>query len=557
MRNGQREVTFPARHSHNSTVIAVTADVVGSCLADQASVVSLDIVSVGNHPVAQSTLGFTVSFTQTDQPQILRLKPVPYAYSSTDDVEWLSPGADQKLVIAPDPTFPPTVPASTDEELMQLDMLKSHFEWLKKELQLQQESIVSIWKSEFAMCSSLKCYLKTAVSKAPVFAHLIADRFRQKSHDAAEFVAKHLKCPESHEQLVTQLDTSEVAHVDLDEFDHAAKADVTEVAYSTSTLASRSAGSSLPTPTGSPASSASSEETEASSPSGHEGRPPWAGHHRPPWAKPGGRPPWGDGPPPWAKPGGRPPWGDGPPPWAKSGDGEHGSRPSVSDVGSLTSDTQSQNNVTRDMAQDTQPSAPILTPQQMWRIRLIGASIGILVVVLLAACIFTCIKHKTKIFRDPRRRVEMKAAREEWKNKRAYRKAARKHKWRKFVRSIIPMRKSDEEEKQELMAGQDTLVVNQEINNLRAATELVGQMMKAEEGESGFTVPISPTISHSESLPSYSSAPPGYASCQEGDISVIDGFTNYTRSTITTDDTPDSSVVDCSPRMSFETQRTS
>ncbi|KAI9878686.1 MAG: hypothetical protein M1823_006927, partial [Watsoniomyces obsoletus] len=117
---------------------------------------------------------------------------------------------------------------------------------------------------------------------------------------------------------------------------------------------------------------------------------------------------------------------------------------------------------------------PTLTPQQIWRIRLVGAMIGLLVVLFFAACVVTCIRHKARIFRDPRWRAEMLTRREEWKTKRLYRKAACKHRFRSFFRRLgTIVGAAEEEEKQAMLAPQDDLVVNREISNLRAAHQFV------------------------------------------------------------------------------------
>jgi hypothetical protein len=197
-----------------------------------------------------------------------------------------------------------------------------------------------------------------------------------------------------------------------------------------------------------------------------------------------------------------------------------------------------------------------LTSTQIMRYHLIGAVIGLVLVLLVSVCIAACIKHKVRIFRDPRWWAEMRARREECETKRAYRKAAFKYRFRSYWKRVLGIVAiGSEEEKQHVTAPKDEAVVNREIDNLRAAYQIVGDMMRAEEGESQFVSPTGVTRPRSESLPSYRSAPPGYSSGQEGDISVVDGFTIYTSSS--TDGTSESSVVDCSPRMSFETQRTS
>jgi hypothetical protein len=50
--------------------------------------------------------------------------------------------------------------------------------------------------------------------------------------------------------------------------------------------------------------------------------------------------------------------------------------------------------------------------------------------------------------------------------------------------------------------------------------------------------------------------PPRYDEELEGDLTVVNGFQYTPRSSSVDDDTPDSSVVDCSPRMSCDTGRT-
>lgn len=100
-----------------------------------------------------------------------------------------------------------------------------------------------------------------------------------------------------------------------------------------------------------------------------------------------------------------------------------------------------------------------------------------------------------------------------------------------------------------------------DINTLRTAHELAEEMMHAEEGRARLYYqanlpPSRPTPveldtrNRRDSSTSYISAPPTYEEELEGDMTVVDGF-SYTPSG--TDETPDSSVVDCSPRLSFET----
>ena len=484
-------------------------------------------------------LGFTTSLTQRGQPEILRLNSVPFAYSEDDKDSWLRPDAETKLVFAQSSAVPSAIPEDLEKEILHLDVLKFHLEELRNEIRKQEATIMSIWKSEFSKCSSIKCYFQTALEKAPVLAHLIANHFRHHSHVDVDFFhnGTHVNCSKDHEQLLTQPDDSEFGHDEIEESTQVGDPDRANAAPRPSISPVRSVDVAMPTPPSPPISPEQTDAPQPPSPADLPDSPPsWPwGNGSPPWGK--GPPPWGKGPPPWAKP------GHGPPPWFKPGmsppwNNHDHPRPPLNP-----------------QTHDSQQFVPTLTAQQIWRIHLIGAMVGLLVVILFTACVFTCIKHRSRILRNPRCRAEIMALREEWLTKRAYRKAACKHRLRTFIRSLWFTKKSDDEEKEAILAGQDDVVVNREISNLRAAHRLVGDMMRAEEGESRFTAPISPTRSRSESLPSYTSAPPGYASGQEGDISVIDGFTGYTPSN--SDDTAESSVIDCSPRISFETQRTS
>jgi len=115
-------------------------------------------------------------------------------------------------------------------------------------------------------------------------------------------------------------------------------------------------------------------------------------------------------------------------------------------------------------------------------------------------------------------------------------------------------------------------VMQNEIRSLRNASDLVRDLVRAEEGRArGDTYhhaypdeyhhAYSAAAQHdagvgssrgSDIPPSYVAPPPRYEEEIEGEITVVDGF-RYTPSN--TDDTPESSIIDCSPRLSFETGR--
>jgi hypothetical protein len=526
-------VTFSQRHPQGSVEIGAIFDL--SCLNNRASFLSVRILTINGEAInLPLPPGFMASFTRTSRPEILRLKSRPQVdLAEASEATWLLPEPEKKLQVNSQAASVSSRPLDEFEaEFHKLAALKSRLAELKKEIHSQEKTIMSIWKSEFSACSSIQCYFRTAVAKVPLLAHLIADHFRHHCHTGLDFFhnATHTNCSDSHELLLTEPDAT-YSHDDDGGIDQTDQNDNVEAQTipSAPVEAVEVVTPVAPVPPSQPESPDKLEppfEHPHGPPFWAGGKSPWAHGGRPPWAKPGSRPPWG--PPPWAKPGELPPWKQHDHPHSPFGPHSH----------------------------HPQQLMPTLTPQQIWRIRLVGAMIGLLVVLFFAACVVTCIRHKARIFRDPRWRAEMLTRREEWKTKRLYRKAACKHRFRSFFRRLgTIVRATEEEEKQAMLAPQDDLVVNREISNLRAAHQFVGDLMRAEEGESRFTASGGPTLIRSESLPSYTSAPPGYASGLEGDISVIDGFTGYTPSN--TGSTPESSIIDCSPRMSFETQRTS
>jgi hypothetical protein len=114
-----------------------------------------------------------------------------------------------------------------------------------------------------------------------------------------------------------------------------------------------------------------------------------------------------------------------------------------------------------------------------------------------------------------------------------------------------------------------------EIRALRSAHQLVEEMYDAEEGRSRLYraanrpgASLAPPVEwdavggentggrrRSNSLSMYSVPPPLYEEELEGDLTVVDGFQYTPTSSSADDDTPDSSVIDCSPRMSYDTGR--
>lgn len=231
-----------------------------------------------------------------------------------------------------------------------------------------------------------------------------------------------------------------------------------------------------------------------------------------------------------------------------------------------------------------------------------------LLLIIIGGIIFLTIRQFNLFCASPYRRAARLCSREERRNRRAYRRAAFKHAWQNWWnRYRRPSCTADYEEKRTLILEQEGVLedaMQDEIRGLRVAHEIVGDMFRAEEGRSRLyhqanmpqysrsglifpnasSTPPAPTVrpnvthlptryrrsSSASSQSGNSLLPPQYEQELGDDIDVVDGF--MYSSTFSSehehihrldggeadadDATPDSSVVDCSPRMSFDTGRT-
>jgi hypothetical protein len=220
---------------------------------------------------------------------------------------------------------------------------------------------------------------------------------------------------------------------------------------------------------------------------------------------------------------------------------------------------------------------------------------------LCCGCIFTIIRHRCSSLRT---RTERAAAREERLTQREYRRAARSHAIRKWWSSNWrdQERMEDYEEKRSLIQHQEDVleeVMQEEIRQLRAAHGVVNDLVSsAEEGRvvtyphnycpcsrsRSHSVPQAPysplsttstypptsipelpsrPLSRTDSLPGYrsdaSGSPPAYEEDEDVSESVANGFRHYSSAVSTASSrsrwTPDSSIIDVSPRPSAETLR--
>lgn len=523
----------------------------------------VDLLIYDTQQPSQPIAALAFSYTQAGQPSLLRLAYGPpqeavdsAAFPSTNLDSWLHPSDDVKLTVTPlqDLTDDHSeMPEGLEAQILRLDLLQNHAADIQQEIKATEAKIMAIWKDEFAKCDSIKCYLKTAVAKAPGVAHLLAAHLSHHSRIDADFFrnSTHMNCTMEVEKVVEQHEKQMVL-VDLGEdADSTGEDDAADEKLSADDAAE--AGEEMDATT----EEASDDSSQNEEPDSRGRRPTWrhSGRRRP-WAK-GGKPPFGR--PPWAQ-GGKPHFGR--PPWAT----EENHTPAASGP----SDDE------RNRAYHFQPFS--LTPQDRFRIAFfILAALVVGVSGLTLACCL-CIRRKCMFLRDPRRKADCAARREERRTRALYRKAACKYRMRTFFQRFRrPFASSDYEEKRELIlhSGDEESssdVVRPQINSLRAIHDFLnGQLRRAEEGTAGVSTrrtqqqisaerDVADRASiRSETLPAYSLPPPSYRNGGLGsDISVVTGFTGYTPSGSgdTRDDTTESSIVDCTPRLSFDSQRT-
>lgn len=444
--------------------------------------------------------GFTTSFKQKGQPAVLRLQDRPVENLVDDDQMcdmWIHPNDSFRLSIA---TATPSVAVLDDRlegQYAKLDELKSQLSDLHYELRLTEATIMSLVKEEFRSCTSLKCLWDTAMSKAPGICKLITAHF---SHHSGRVSG----CTEGDTQSPCRLQEPDLTPVQKIS-PQATEAVTTGVELDT---ASTSAASS---PTTSPLHDKIEESESLESVE-----------------------------------------------FSDSSSRDDEATPLVQSTGTFGLATF---------------QVDFSRVQDSLRHHLVLAVVSLILVALIGGLIFRVVRF----LRDPRRRAELAARREERYTKRLYRKAACQYRFRRWWKQFRLHATGDYEEKREMILegegiSPDTL--QRQILTLSDATDLVRNLIAAEEGrvqaehralparyqsspQSPYTSPsYDPVVGSSrmsETLPPYPPPPPQYEEELEGEMTVVHGFT-YPPST-TDDATTESSIVDCSPRLSFETGR--
>jgi len=425
--------------------------------------------------------------------------------------------------------------AALQTEYEKLEVLKHQLYALHHEVLRQEHEIFALINKDFKSCSGVKCYVQTALRKAPDFFELFKTHFRHRPTNATE---GPWECPWTGKKAEAQEDP---LSVNTDVVD-----DAPELSPSPKDGPFHFDDDVFPPPGWRPE---------------HYGPPPPPPHddHRGPDWHPGHH-----GPPP------PPPYDAEYKPWKENP------------------------NAPAPHPHPHKGPHPFHMPHPAPRhkhFKLILATAGFVVAVVILALLFKALKV---YLANPRVQADRAARREECRTRREYKRAACQHRLRQCVSRFRPRRRrsdsdtSDYEEKRAMLQRADGAdaaqhIMGADINSLRRAHEIVGQLMRAEEGRVHNYPPLQqsqqqeePTASSSRSvrslqtmttLPPYAAPPPRYSQELSRDMEVVDGF-RYTpsqseatgtssASSFVLDDADlctESSVVDCRSRLSMDTE---
>ena len=170
------------------------------------------------------------------------------------------------------------------------------------------------------------------------------------------------------------------------------------------------------------------------------------------------------------------------------------------------------------------------------------------------------------LFRNPRRRADRAARWEECRRRRLYARAARHYKWKSWMSRVReatrfsgrgqPIAETWEEKQTIAVATEETSMkhMRDELRSLQLAYKVVDGIVKAEEGKS-VDISYKSRVRKAERRGSSvygsgteSTGPPRYDELSEAGDIVVNGFQYIPAGT---DCTPDSSVIDTSPRTSI------
>ena len=522
-----------------------------SCLANEVQILSFHIHS-GEQDIPKHGSGFTMSFKQQGQPEVLRVVGEAIDISHHKDFadQWTHPDQSQRFTLASTPVK--TAKSCLDDEFVQLEALKAQSHDLQRLIREKKHRMQRLlcddfrkFRSAIENCDSITCIFRSTLHKVSEYAHIISLHFQH------------------HRPLLQMTVSSEKGSLD-EEFGMDGN------------------GILMHGGAGTRGSSAHNQEIGSPIPE-HSEPPPTHGNHH-----------------------------EDASPLPITSESSHQSL--------TLAPYHSENNLPPPPTHSPTPPSPHFRYYHFSRYYLQRNVIfALLLVIILGSITFLTIRHFKILCACPRRQASRSASREERRNRRAFRRAELKYAWSNWWnRYRNPSSTGDYEEKRSLILQQEGALedaMQDELRGLSMAQEIIGEMARAEEGRSRLyhqanmpqhqhsrevaggneVMPISPaslsiaptftTVNpcfsvgyhRSSSASSYSDhsiPPPGYEQELDGDIDVVDGFMyspTFGRQHIHThpfedgcgdgvgyvdDATPDSSVVDCSPRMSFDTGRT-
>jgi hypothetical protein len=530
-----------------------------SCVANEAQIFSFHVQQVGED-LAQHDPGFTISFKQQDQPEVLRVvaQSIDIGYPEDLAQQWTRPDRPLHFKLAHDPVN--TGDFCLDDEYLELEALKAQAHELKTLIEQKKHRIYDLLRddlrtfcSTIKKCDSLKCVFQATMHKLPEYAHIISLHFRH--HRPLSQVTVSSEENSSVEGVRKQGDEAKLyggaEHPDQE--------------------------------TQFPPSTKQHDELDSPSPEYAETMPTALHNHE------------------YASP--LP---------IKSQTRHLSPTPTSHPTGNDPSSS-SQSHYTTTSAASQFNDTPFIP-----YLLLTLAVPPLFFLIFVVSIILLTLRRIKLLCASARSQASRFPSREECCTRGANIRAEFEHAWRDWWnRYRRPTCNNDYEEKRTLILEQETVLedaMQDEIRGLRVAQEIVGELVRAEEGRSRLYYqanlpqhqrsnyvtaehhPIPPSPSFSSSAPSSASAPttetstlgryrrsssassysgssippPQYEEELEGDIEVVDGFTysptfGHGHAHAHTledgygygdDSTPDSSVVDCSPRMSFDTGRT-
>lgn len=151
-----------------------------ACIADEAQILSLRIDSVGDN-LFHTESGFTISFKQEGQPEVLRLVGQPVDISQPQDLgtQWTHPDPSQRLELTP--LAHDSSQSDLEDELIQIEALRSQRHDLQKLIGQKKHRVHQLLRDDFVelcsmitKCDSIRCLFRTIANKLSDYARIVS-----------------------------------------------------------------------------------------------------------------------------------------------------------------------------------------------------------------------------------------------------------------------------------------------------------------------------------------------------------------------------------------------